>query len=164
MWYLAPLPFLIHALGMLVDEFWFHRRRGLPRWERLGHPLDTLTVIACYALVLVPIPNRAVLIAYLAASVFSCLFITKDEWVHARHCTGGEMWLHAFLFVMHPILLALAGAWRFAPMLDARFSGDPSAHAFFGAFLIGQTLMVVAFLAYQLLYWNGPWKPALPAA
>ena len=24
---------------------WFHRRRGLPRWERIGHPLDTLTIV-----------------------------------------------------------------------------------------------------------------------
>jgi len=28
---------------MGVDEFYFHRRRGLPRWERLAHPLDTMT-------------------------------------------------------------------------------------------------------------------------
>ncbi|MDB5104185.1 MAG: hypothetical protein JWP91_1874 [Fibrobacteres bacterium] len=166
MWLLAPLPFLLHGLGMVADEAWFHRRRGLPIWERLGHPLDTLTVLACYWMALALPATRSGLIAYLAASAFSCVFITKDEWVHARHCTGGEMWLHAFLFVMHPLLLGLAGAWRFAPVIgalpEAAQAPDP-AHAFFGTFLMGQTALVGAFLCYQLLYWNGPWKPALPA-
>ena len=113
-WYIAPFPFLLHAIGMLIDEAWFHRRRGLPRWERLGHPLDTLTVLACYALALALPATGAGAAVYFCAAVFSCIFITKDEWVHVRHCTGGEMWLHAFLFVMHPVLLAIAGAWRFA--------------------------------------------------
>jgi hypothetical protein len=103
------------------------------------------------------------LTVYLCAASFSCLFITKDEWIHVRHCTGGEMWLHAFLFVMHPVLLAIAGAWRFIPpaAFPAGFPG--SGHDFFGAFLIGQAAVTAVFLLYQLLYWNGPWKPALPA-
>ena len=167
MWRLAPLPFLIHGLAMILDEAWFHRRRGLPAWERLGHPLDTLTVLACYGMALALPVTRGSLIAFLAASAFSCLFITKDEWVHARHCTGGELWLHSFLFVMHPLLLGIAGLWRFAPLIgagpvDSALPPDPG-HAFFGAFLPGQTVLVGVFLAYQLLYWNGPWKPALPA-
>jgi hypothetical protein len=126
MWRLAPIPFLAHSLGMLLDEAWFHRRRRLPAWERWGHPLDTLTVLACYGLALAMPPSRGVLIAYMTLAAFSCLFITKDEWIHARHCTGGEMWLHAFL--------------------------------------AGQTLLTALFLGYQLFYWNGPWKPALPTA
>lgn len=169
MWYLAPLPFLIHGAAMIVDEAWFHHRRGLPVWERLGHPLDTLTVLACYILILALPPTSAGIIVYLCAAAFSCLFIIKDEWVHARRCTGGEMWLHGFLFVMHPILLGIAGVWRFAPSLPALHAypaiadaAPNSAQAFFGAFLFGQTLLTGAFMAYQLLYWNGPWKPALP--
>lgn len=171
MWYMAPFPFLLHGIGMLIDEAWFHRRRGLPRWERLGHPLDTLTVLACYVLALVLPSTGAGLTVYLCAAVFSSLFITKDEWVHVRHCTGGEMWLHAFLFIMHPVLLAIAGAWRFAspsafpssllPSLPQAF--PDAGRAFFGAFLVGQAAVTAMFLLYQLLYWNGPWKPALPA-
>lgn len=155
MWSLATLPFLIHGAAMIVDEVRFHHRRGLPLWERLGHPLDTLSVLACYILVLALPPSRGGLIAYLCAAAFSSLFIIKDEWVHAQRCTGGEMWLHGFLFVMHPVLLGIAGVWRFAAAPDA-------AHGFFGLFLFGQTLLTGAFMAYQLLYWNGPWKPALP--
>ena len=44
---LLMLPIALQAMAMVVDEGWFHRRRGLPRWERLGHPLDTLTIAVC---------------------------------------------------------------------------------------------------------------------
>jgi hypothetical protein len=166
MWRLAPIPFLVHSLGMLIDEAWFHRRRGLPRWERWGHPLDTFTVLACYALALALPPARNALILYVSAAAFSSVFVTKDEWIHSRHCTGGEMWLHAALFVLHPVLLGLAGAWRFAPLLAGHgnlydTSPDASGRGFFGYFLMGQAALAFLFLAYQLLYWNGPWKPAL---
>jgi hypothetical protein len=157
------MPFLIHGAAMILDEARFHHRRGLPLWERLGHPLDTLSVLACYALILALPPTRAGLIAYLGAAAFSCLFVIKDEWIHAGRCTGGEMWLHGFLFVMHPVLLGIAGVWRFAAPVAAKAAQTAhTAHGHFGAFLFWQTLLTAAFMAYQLLYWNGPWKPALP--
>ena len=170
-WRLAPILFLAHALGMLVDEVRFHRRRGLPAWERWGHPLDTLTVLACYLILLFLPRVPGAFGLYLGAAVFSCLFVTKDEWIHARNCTGGEMWLHAVLFTMHPVLLAIAGAWRFAgpggnnpvTMIGMGGMGSPAAGAFFGLFLLGQTAVTAAFMAYQLLYWNGPWKPSIPS-
>ncbi|MEO7425719.1 MAG: hypothetical protein ABI036_11065 [Fibrobacteria bacterium] len=142
---------------MLVDELWFHRRRGLPAWERWGHPLDTLTVLACYALALALPPTRNGLLLYAGAAIVSTLFITKDEWVHARHCGGGESWLHACLFSLHPVLLAIAGAWRFLPSPGPGL-GPGTDHAFFGDFLVIQAALTGAFLCYQLLYWNGPWK------
>ncbi len=155
MWWLAPIPFLLHALGMLVDEVWFHRRRGLPAWERWGHPLDTFTVLVCYGLLVSLPPTRNVLWVYVIAAIFSSLFITKDEWIHARYCQGGELWLHAVLFIAHPVLLGIAGIWRFVPLATP----DPG-HVFFSLFFHGQTVLTAVFLFYQLLYWNGPWKPA----
>jgi len=44
--YLLLLPLVEQGLAILVDEFYFHFARGLPRWEHLGHPLDTFTVLA----------------------------------------------------------------------------------------------------------------------
>jgi hypothetical protein len=158
-WHLAPILFLAHAAAMVVDEAWFHRRRGLPRWERWGHPADTLTVLLCYVLALVLAPGRDGAALYVAAAALSTLFVTKDEWVHAGNCTGGEMWLHAFLFAMHPVLLALAGLWRFRSPAP----GAEAGHAFFGAFLAGQAAVTGIFLLWQILYWNGPWAPPLPA-
>ncbi|HWU42647.1 MAG TPA: hypothetical protein VN132_04380, partial [Bdellovibrio sp.] len=42
----VPIAILQGSI-MLIDEFFFHHKRGLPRWERIGHPLDTITVLTC---------------------------------------------------------------------------------------------------------------------
>jgi hypothetical protein len=166
MWRLACIPFLIHSAAMIVDELWFHRRRGLPRWERWGHPADTLTVLGCYAIALLLPPTPRNLAVYLAASLFSAAFVTKDEWIHARRCSGGEMWLHAFLFTLHPVLLGLMGFLAYQGR-GAAAPGDGAAlldggRGFFRAFLQAQGFVTGGFLLWQILYWNGPWaKPAL---
>jgi hypothetical protein len=133
---------------MSVDEGWFHRRRGLPKWERFGHPLDTATTAACYLwLVLAEPGTHGALAGYVALGAFSCLFITKDEFVHARYCSPGEGWLHAVLFVVHPAVLAVFGyAWW------------THTHPFL---IRAQLLLTVAFGAYQILYWSFPWKRSL---
>ena len=126
---------------MLIDELVFHRKRGLPRWERIGHPLDTLTTAACYGwLLAVPAGAPYALAGYVTLCAFSCLFITKDELVHSRLCAPLEIWLHALLFVLHPIVfLAFGLIWR---------SGN-GAWALQGA--LAATLGV---LVYQIGYWN----------
>lgn len=143
------LPAALQGLAMLIDEFVFHRRRGLPRWERLGHPLDTLTTLLCYAwLVGVPANKPNALGIYLALCAFSCLFITKDEFVHARLCAPLETWLHALLFVLHPVVfLAFGVIW---------YSGS---HDWILRGALGSTL---ALLTYQFVYWN--WRPAAQLA
>ena len=135
------LPAALQGLAMFVDEFVFHRKRGLPRWERLGHPLDTLTTALCYCwLVFAPASRPHALGIYVALCAFSCLFITKDEFVHARLCEPLETWLHAILFVLHPIVFFSFGVlWH---------SG---AHAWVSMGALGSTL---GLLSYQLLYWN----------
>jgi hypothetical protein len=138
---LLLLPLLLQGLAMFADEFVFHRKRGLPRWERLGHPLDTLTAALCYGwLIAIPPSHPHALSTYVGLCAFSCLFITKDEIVHARLCEPLETWLHAVLFVLHPIVfLTLALVWRSgtqAWVLNAALAST------FGVF------------AYQLLYWN----------
>lgn len=134
------VPYLAQAIAMMVDEFYFHHKRGLGRWERWGHPLDTLTVLACYLFVLVmPVTTLNVQL-FMGLSVFSCLFITKDEWVHARECVAGEQWLHALLFVLHPIILFVTG-WLW-------FHGEGQ------AILIGQLCLTGLFAIYQVFYWS----------
>lgn len=129
---------------MLADELYFHRRRGLSRWERVGHPLDTLSVFACSALALWARPVPVNVTAYAGLALFSCLLVTKDEHVHARSCTAAEHWLHAVLFMLHPAALTvvaliwISGGQR--PLVAAQASA------------------VLAFGIYQTLYWNCPWK------
>lgn len=140
------VPIGLQALAMIVDEWLFHRRRDLPRWERIGHPLDTLSIALCLGWLLVVAPGApAAVPVYLVLASFSTLFVTKDEGVHAQRCSPGEHWLHAVLFALHPIVLAaFALLWWYG------------AHAL----LVGQLVAVLAFFAYQVVYWNLLRRPA----
>lgn len=131
----------VQALTMAVDEGLCHRRRGLPRWERIGHPLDTLTMALCYGWLALARPTTPhAVVVYVWLALFSCLFITKDEFVHARLCTPLEMWLHAVLFVVHPLVLLVFGlAWWW---------GAPR-----WLFAL-QLAITLAFAGYQILYWR----------
>ncbi len=134
------VPIALQALAMIVDEGWFHRQRGLPRWERIGHPLDTLTIAACLTWLLCVSPASSVALpGYIALAIGSTLFVTKDEGVHARACTAREHWLHAVLFALHPIVLAAFGWLWWQGQL---------------AVLQVQLAVTLAFMTYQVVYWN----------
>lgn len=135
-------PFVLQGLVMGVDEFYCHQRRTLNKWERLGHPADTITFMACLAFLIFAEPGSVSLPIYVVLSVISCLFVTKDEWQHRELCNGFENWLHALLFMLHPVVLIWAGYlwWSNDPSSDWVL---PSALALSGGFFF-----------YQLLYWN----------
>ena len=138
---LLLLPAALQGLAMFVDELVFHRKRGLPRWERLGHPLDTLTAAVCYGwLVAVPAASANALLVYVALCAFSCLFITKDEFVHARLCEPLENWLHALLFVLHPVVFLAFGVLWYSGVHEWVIRGALAA--------------TVGFLSYQVAYWS----------
>ena len=133
---------------MMVDEFHYHRKRGLTLWERIGHPLDTLTTLLALAWVMIRPYSAETARVYVALCGFSCLFITKDEFVHARECEPGEHWLHSLLFVLHPVVfVCVYFVW---PDLNAS-----------NRLILGFPIVTVgAFFAFQTLYWNFLWKPA----
>ena len=126
--------FFIQGLAMFFDEFYFHRKRGLPLWEKLGHPLDSLSVICCYVFLFFYEYSEAHLWIYIGLSVFSSLLITKDEFVHTSKCEASENWLHALLFVIHPVTLFVAGILWYQSL----------ARIFFGL----QALLITIFLFY----------------
>lgn len=98
------LPFILQGIFMSIDEFYFHRKRFLPRWEVIGHPLDTLSTLMVLGIPLIfPYQSKSLFI-YTCLAVFSCILITKDEFVHANYCAKAELWLHAVLFILHPII------------------------------------------------------------
>ncbi len=151
------LPLGTQALAMMVDELHFHRRRGLAAWERIGHPLDTMTVLACLAWVLLVAPTERSIAVYVVLAVVSCIFITKDEAVHAAACGGTEQWLHAVLFVVHPVSLASIGLlW---PGVHASAEAAPSWLRGVPAtsIIATQLALTSAFCLFQILYWNLPW-------
>ncbi len=161
MWWTALIPFALQGLSIFFDETVFHIRRGLPLWERIGHPLDTLTVLVCMGYVIwVPFSTTALVIYGLLAT-FSTLFITKDEFVHNEHCPAMEQWLHAILFVLHPITLICAGfIWpvvqsvEVAPWIASWLNNK----TMLSQFLIGQFVMMGFFMIYQIVFWNLIWK------
>lgn len=161
MWILSLIPFALQALCMIFDEGYFHIRRGLPLWERIGHPIDTLSVLACMGFVLwVPFSKMA-LILYILLAAFSSLLVTKDEFVHKEHCPGAENWLHAVLFTLHPITLTSAGfIWpvvqgaEVSPWIE-RLLDQPEK---LFTFLVGQFAVMSLFFVYQIIFWNVVWK------
>lgn len=159
--FLILLPFLVQIIVITFDEFYFHVRRGLPKWERIGHPLDTLTVLACFAFILFVPYSSFFLKVYIALAIFSCVFVTKDEFVHKECCPASEQWLHALLFVNHPIVLTAAGLlW---PLMDGGtapswMSGLVPFAGSLRSILLVQTACVALFLTYQTVYWNFLWK------
>lgn len=134
------VPFILQGISMVVDEFYFHEKRGLFLWEKVGHPLDTLTVLFCYSYLLW---GSGDLTFYAVICGGSCLFITKDEFVHTAICPAAEHWLHALLFILHPLcFLAAYLLWQ---------QGDT-------AFLRIQTFVILIFMFYQALRWSYPWR------
>jgi hypothetical protein len=155
--YLLLFPFLLQTAIIFFDEFYFHWKRGLPKWERIGHPLDTLSTLICFVFVLIfPFDAWHVKI-YAALALFSCIFVTKDEFVHKECCPASEQWLHALLFINHPIVLFLLGIlWTLykAYPLPSFLHSLMQDRALVGMFLWMQTLFIGAFALYQAIYWN----------
>lgn len=150
---------------MIFDEGYFHIRRGLPKWERIGHPIDTLSVIVCMLFVLfVPFSNFFLKV-YIGLAIFSCILVTKDEFVHKHFCPASENWLHAILFTLHPITLLFAGLiW---PVIGGvsipnwmliLFNNPAALHRF----LYGQVFCMIFFFLYQVIFWNVLWREKPP--
>ena len=148
LWY---LPFTLQGLAMGLDEAWWHRRRELPLVEGAGHALDTLVFLGCLACPLLLPPSAPHLRLYLALAVGSCLLITKDEWLHQRLCRGGEHWVHAVLFLLHPLVLgATAFLWlSTGGGVLAGIPVPPPGRA--KGFLLLQAILVAAFFLIQSL-------------
>ena len=137
------IPLLLQGLAIGVDEFYFHKKRGLGKWERIGHPVDTFFMLACIGVTLLFKFSDGIVL-YSVLSVFSCLIITKDEWIHTKECPPAEMWLHAVLFVLHPISLCVIGYIWYSSLLYTSLFWFLSS-LFFGVFVL---------FVYQIGYWN----------
>lgn len=160
-WILITIPFMVQAVAILFDEIVYHRKRGLPKWERIGHPIDTFSVLLCFIYPMIFSVTPLAIKGYIGLSILSCLLVTKDEFVHKDHCPRGEMWLHAFLFLNHPVLLIAVGLmWpqiqgSSAPLWIANWLDQP---LLLKEFLLSQIALVSLFFLYQALYWNLLWK------
>lgn len=147
---LVLTPLILQGLAMAVDELYFHRKRGLPQWERLGHPVDTLSVMIPLMLpVLLPFEPVNVII-YTSFALLSCLIVTKDEFVHAKLCEPAENWLHAILFVLHPLTFLSIGLIWFARDVVGS-AGELE------TFIYAQPALTLFVFLYQITYWSILW-------
>lgn len=158
MYILAIIPFLLQAICIGIDEIYFHYKRGLPKWERIGHPLDTLSVLICmYMILYVPFSFDSLKI-YIGLSIFSCIMVTKDEFVHKHFCPPLENWLHAVLFTLHPMVLAVTGMIWTSLHTSSFVWISWLSHPLLGTFLYVQTFFMTLFFFYQIIFWNFIWK------
>ena len=148
------LPFSLQGLAMALDEFGFHHHRTLSRWEWAGHALDTSVFLVCLTCPLLLPPTWPNLRLFGWLATFSCLLITKDEFIHQRLCTGAEHWAHAVLFILHPIVLISTGLlWAHSGGSD--LSPIPIPAPALGAWMLKfQVGLVLGFLVFQIAYWS----------
>ncbi len=133
------IVWVIQGLCMFFDEFYFHHRRGLGRWESIGHPVDTLFFLLPFIFCLNFSPVELSESIFIASSIISTLIITKDEWIHAEQSSPAENWLHSLLFILHPLSLGvLYFYWK---------NGENFLITF-------QTGIISLFFIYQVVYWN----------
>ncbi|MGE5196295.1 MAG: hypothetical protein ACM3JI_03070 [Anaerolineae bacterium] len=161
MWLIFCIPFTLQALLIGLDEGCFHIKRGLPRWERIGHPIDTFSVLLCFAYVLLFPFSKGFLQGYVVLSIVSCLLVTKDEFIHKHHCPALEQWLHALLFLNHPVILTALGlSWPIIRQADSPswLAAWVDAPEKLYAYLVLQSFFIALFLLYQIVYWNFIWK------
>lgn len=139
-------PFIIQSMLMGYDEY-LHMKRGLGLWERFGHPLDTLTVLIPLSMIALNDHSESGQNMYIILAVFSCIFITKDEFVHQKECSGVEAWIHSMLFILHPLIFLCSGIlWKY----------DPG-----NLFISCQPALVGTFMIYQIFKWSLVWKQPL---
>ena len=130
----------IQAVSILIDEFYFHHERGLPKWERIGHPIDTLSVILVFMGFNFLPASEPTPIWFFGLMIFSSFLITKDEWVHHDLCRAPEQWLHSVLFLIHPLVFLFG--W-----MSWKESGPSFLHKV-------QLLALIVFCVYQVIYWS----------
>lgn len=128
----------VQAILMVFDEFFFHWKRILPRWERIGHPVDSISLLLPIGIAAFGAKTSASEIAFTVLAVLSCICITKDEWVHQAHSSAGENWVHSALFILHPvILIASYMIWEQGSFLLQMFFAS-----------------IFVFMLYQTFFWN----------
>jgi len=151
--YLLFIPFFLQALIIFIDEFYFHIKRGLPKWEKIGHPLDTLSILILFVFCYMKPFSTHNLKTFIFLGLFSSLFVTKDEWIHKDSCEKKEMWLHALLFIHHPIVIASLG-FLWADLYGNSFIDFSISKTLISQFILSQIILIFGFMSYQIIYWN----------
>lgn len=151
---ISLLVIIFHGLLILIDEFYFHHKRKLPKWERIGHPIDTFFFLGCFLItIFFPMTKSNVAIFFVLA-ILSSLIIIKDEYIHIKLCTIKEHYLHILLIIIHPLLLInVFLSW---PSFTISYFSilDHFKSSLLKNIIYLQFIFALLFLLYQIIYWN----------
>ena len=153
--WLLLLPFVLNAIVLSFDELYYHRKRGLPKWERVGHPIDVIALLLCWLWMAARPFNDTNLLVYVFLSAFACFLSTKDEWIHAELCEPGEQWIHSMMFILNPVVLFCGGIiWGMNPGPNAtNLSNWQEAAQFLEPFILLNVAAYLGVFIFNSVYW-----------
>lgn len=141
---------ILHGILFRVDEYMFHRKRGLQKRELTNSLIDGLIFLITLAVAMFSKHSYWSDKIYIALSIVSCLSIVKNEFFY-ENLKKGERFVHALLYVFHTtILYAFYISWRIN-YFDSHYY----------IWLTQLLYMILGFqtLAYSLIYWNYIYDP-----
>lgn len=136
----------IHSLIYQLDEYIFHKKRGLSKAEIIGSIVDGFIYLVPLVLATMIPYKEPWTSVFLFFAVLSCLSIVKNEWFYPEVLEKKERMLHSALYVLHPVLLyTFYLSWE-----DNYFSQYPN----FWMFQLIYLAVGFKSVTYQIIYWN----------
>ena len=136
---------VFHGILYRIDEFKFHRQRGIGKTELTNSLIDGLIFLITLSIAMFSSFNYWSEKIYIALSILSCLSIAKNEFFYGQLCKG-ERFTHSLLYVLHTIILyAYYLSWK-TNYFDLHYY----------IWLTQLLYMILGFqaLTYSLIYWN----------
>ncbi|MCB0413398.1 MAG: hypothetical protein KDD50_03635, partial [Bdellovibrionales bacterium] len=88
-----------------LDEYYFHRKRGLSRPEIVSALMDGFFYLLPLAIAIFCSFTIFWQWIYIFLAILSCLSVVKNEWFYPVVMDRNEKLVHAGLYLLHPILL-----------------------------------------------------------
>ncbi|OIQ18990.1 MAG: hypothetical protein BM556_06815 [Bacteriovorax sp. MedPE-SWde] len=136
---------ILHGTLFTVDEYLFHKKRGLSKNEIYNSLIDgalfLIPLVICIFFSFKPLMKNI----FLGCAFLSCISIAKNELFYKDICVR-ERLIHSLLYVLHPaILYSFYISWA-GNYFDAypNFWMLQLIYIFFG----------LKTLAYRIIYWN----------
>lgn len=136
---------ILHGILFRIDEFKFHRKRGVQKVELINALFDGFLFLSSLAIALFADFSYWWEKLYIALSIVSCLSIAKNEFFY-KGLEFGERFTHSLLYVLHPVILfAYYDGWKVNYF-----------NKHYYVWLVQLLYVFLGFqaIAYQIIYWN----------
>jgi len=143
---------VLHGILFRIDEFKFHRKRGVQKVELINALFDGFLFLSALAIALFADFSYWSEKIYIALAIVSCLSIAKNEFFY-KGLELGERFTHSLLYVLHPVILfAYYDGWK-VNYFDKHYY----------VWLVQLLYVFLGFqaIAYQIIYWNYIYDPKI---